>query len=240
MRNLIVLAAILIASAALAQVPSSTPPREPAMIETVSVTGTAKIPLTPDRFTFNVGVETSAPTVADAVKQNNDRVARVVAALKSAGATDREIRTASFAIFPQYDYSDNRRPRLIGYQVTNSVTVTKNTPAEAGRLLQTAIDAGANTASGLMFTVSDETRGRDQGLRAAFADARAKAQVLAQSAGRTLGRVLSITEGAAPSAIPPPIPLYGRVAAAVMKQDVPIEPGTQELRFTVSGIFELH
>lgn len=239
MRNLIVLTSILIASCLSAQVPSSTPPREPAMIETVSVTGSSKIPLTPDRVTFNIGVETSAPTVADAVKQNNERVARVVAALKAAGATDREIRTSNFGIFPQYDYSDNRRPRLIGYQVTNSVTVTKNTPAEAGRLLQTAVDAGANTASGLMFTVSDETRGRDEGLRAAFADARAKAEVLAKSSGRALGRVISITEGAAALPVPPPIPLYGRVAAAEVRQDVPIEPGTQELRFTVSVIFEL-
>jgi uncharacterized protein YggE len=238
MRTTAMLVAVLIATAAFAQVPSSTPPREPAMIETVSVSGSAKVPLTPDRVRFNIGVDTTAPTVADAVRQNSERVARVVAALRAAGATEREIKTSNFSIFPQYDYADNRRPRLIGYQVSNNVTVTKNTPAEAGRLLQAAVDAGANTASGLMFTVSDETRGREEGLQAAFADARAKAQVLAKSAGRTLGRAVSITEGAAPS-YPPPMPLYGRMAVAEVRQDVPVEPGVEELRFTVSVIFEL-
>jgi uncharacterized protein YggE len=232
--------AILTAAPLLAQAPVSPPPREAALVETISVTGSADVQLTPDRVIFSIGVDTTALTVADAVRQNNDQTARVIAALKAAGATDRDIRTSNFGIHPQYEYIEARKPRLSGYQVTNSVTVTKNTPAEAGRLLQAAIDAGANTASGLTFTVADETRGRDEGLRAAFTDARGKAQVLAQSAGRTLGRAISITEGAAQHPVPPPMPMYARgMVMAEAKQDVPVEPGSQESRFTVSVIFEL-
>jgi len=226
-------------AAPLAAQPATQPPRESGMPETVSVTGNSRVQLTPDRFSFNVGVQTMAPSVDDAVNQNNARVASVVAALKKAGTTDAEIRTSGFAVFPQQNYVQGQPPKVIGYQVSNSVTVTKKEIAQAGRLLQVAINAGVNEASGLMFDVSDPARGRDQGLRGAFDDARAKAGILAQAAGRTLGRAIVITEGAEPVA-PRPM-MIGRAMAAKVESvsQVPVESGSSELTYTVSVVFEL-
>ena len=85
------------------------------------------------------------------------------------------------------------------------MTVTKDDPAAIGRLLEVAVNAGANTVSGVTFTVSDPTRGRDSGLQAAFADAKAKADVLAKAAGRSIGRALAITEGGAAQHMPVPM-----------------------------------
>src|SRR4029077_4307198 len=120
-----------------------------------------------------------------------------------AGATDTEVRTSNFTIYPQQVYEQGKAPRVVGYQANNTVIVTKRDVAAASKLLQVALNAGVNETSGLNFEVSDPARGRDQGLKAAFDDARAKAALLAQSAGRTLGRALMITEGA--EATPPPI-----------------------------------
>ncbi|HKS25612.1 MAG TPA: SIMPL domain-containing protein [Thermoanaerobaculia bacterium] len=226
------LATIFIAAAAFAQTAQPMP-------ESVSVSGTGRVTLVPDRFTFTVGVQTSAPTVDAAVNENNERVARVIAALKAAGGKAEEIQTSGFSIYPQQDFSQGQLPRLLGYQVNNSVTVRKKEIASASKLLQVAIAAGVNTASGLNFEVSDPTRGRDQGLKAAFDDARAKAALLAQAAGRTLGRALHITEGGEP--VPPPRPMMARgvMAAQAAVSEVPVESGTQELTFTLSVIFEL-
>src|SRR3954466_13636748 len=182
------------------------PPREPAPVDTVSVTGTARVTTTPDRFSFNVSVQTISPTVEEAVNENNRKVAAVIAALKNAGAKPEEIQTSNFSIYPQQDYSQQQQgklPRVVGYQVSNSITVTKKQIADAGRLLQAAIAAGVNQTSGLSFSVSDPSRGRDEGLRAAFADARAKASLLAQAAGRTLGPAMTITELGSQSPQPP-------------------------------------
>lgn len=239
------LLAILLAFAAVAssaQTPATTAPREAGYPETVSVTGTGKATLTPDRFTFTVGVQTVAPTVEDAVNQNNQKVAAVVAGLKKAGATDKEVRTANFSIFPQQDYSQQGQPpRITGYQVSNSVIVTKDDVAAAGKLLQVAVSNGVNQSSGLQFVVSDPARGRDQGLKAAFDDAKAKASLLASAAGRTLGRALTITEGAS-TPYPRPMPMargMAEMAQAQAVSEVPVESGTQELSYTVSVIFEL-
>jgi uncharacterized protein len=209
--------------------------------ETVSVSGEARVTVNPDRFTFTTGVQTNAPTVEDAVNQNNEKVAAVIAALKKAGATDQEIRTANFSIYPQQDYTQGKAPRIIGYQVTNNITVTKKQIAEAGKLLQVALNAGVNESSGLQFVVSDPAAGRDEGLRRAVEDAHAKASLLARAAGRTLGRALTISEGNTPSA-PPPRPMVGRVQAMSAKAEVsqvPVESGSQELTYTVSIVYEL-
>jgi uncharacterized protein YggE len=81
-------------------------------------------------------------------------------------------------------------------------------------------------------------RGRDEGLRAAFADARAKASLLAQAAGRSLGQAMAITEGGS-SAPPPPRPMMARGVMAAQVSEPPVESGTEELSFTVSEVFSM-
>jgi len=214
-------------------------PREAALVDTVSVTGTGRVRTRPDRFSFTAGVQTQAPSVDMAVNENNTRVAAVIAALKKAGAQPDEIQTSGFSIYPQQEYVQGQPPRLIGYQVTNNVTVTKKEIGEAGKLLQAAIAAGVNTSSGLNFSVADPAAGRNQGLRSAFEDARAKASLLAAAAGRALGPAIAITEGTEPNVVPRPV-MAGRVMAAKMEtSEVPVESGTEELTFTVSVVFGL-
>jgi len=230
----IALLIVFAASAALAQQPA--PP--PAAMETVTVTGTGRATVTPDRFSFSAGVHTVGATVDAALNENNARVASVIAALKKAGATDKDIQTSGFSIYPQQDYQQGKLPTILGYQVQNTITVRRSDIGDAGRLLQVAVNAGVNTSSGLQFEVSDPARGR-QGLGLAFADAKGKALLLAQAAGRTLGRALSIAEG---SQAPPPRPyaMAGRVAAMeTTVSDVPVEAGSQEVSFTVTVTFEL-
>lgn len=229
----------LIAAAALAQT-AGAPPRQEAPVETISVTGTGRVKLTPDRVRFTVGVETTAATPSDALAQNNRSVESVIAALKKAGAKSDEIQTSNFSIYPQFEYVENRRPRIVGYQVVNNVTVTRESTADAGKLLQAAVDAGVNQASGLNFFVADETRARQEGLRKAFADARAKAETLAAAAGRTVGRAVAITEGSGqpPLYQPPPYAAKAMMAEA-RDASVPVEQGSQELAFSVSVIFEM-
>ncbi|MGH9459525.1 MAG: SIMPL domain-containing protein [Thermoanaerobaculia bacterium] len=230
---------MVVPALALAQQEAGEPPRQEAPLEMISVSGVGKVRLAPDRVRFTVGVDTVAPTPSEALRENNERVQAVIDALKRAGAESEEIQTSNFSIYPQFEYQENRRPRIVGYQVTNSVTVTREETSDAGRLLQAAVDAGVNQASGLTFFVADETRARSEGLRLAFADARAKAEVLAKAAGRTVGRAVSITEGTAPVPIQP---LYARAAMVAEARDasaVPVEQGTDELRFTVSVVFEM-
>ena len=231
---------VLGAAAALhSQTPDRPVPREAAFAQTVSVTGTGRVTLTPDRASFNAGVQTVAPTLAAATQDNGARMTAILSALKAAGATERDLRTTGFSIYPQQAQQGEGKPlRIVAYQVSNSVTVTKDDPAAVARLVEVAVNAGANSVSGVSFTVSDPARGRDTGLQAAFADARAKADVLARAAGRTIGRALAITEGGAAQHMPP-VPMMFKRAEMAQAASVPVESGTEEITFTVSVMFEL-
>ena len=229
--RLAVLAVTLLAVPAAAQAPAA-----PGAADTVSVNGTGRVELTPDRAVFTVGVQTMAPSVAAAAQENNARASAIITALKRLGAADRQIRTSQVSIYPQQEQQGGRAPKIVGYQVSNSITVTHEDPAAVGKLLQAAVDAGANSVSGVGFTVSDPARGRDGALQAAFGDARAKAEVLARAAGRTVGRALSIVEG---GAVRPPVPMQYEMKTMSRSADVPVEPGTEEVSFTVSVVFEL-
>ena len=235
----------LITVAATSALAQETMPRDtgiPVIPQSISVNGTGRANVAPDRFTFSVGVQTVANTVDDAVTQNNKRVAAVIAALKTAGAQDADIQTSQFNIWPQQDYQEGRLPRILGYQVSNNVTVRSTKIADAGRLLGVAIGAGVNTSSGINFEVADPARGRDLGLRNAFEDARAKAALLAQAAGRTLGRTILISEGV--QHMQQPYPVAARAMAmearvGAVSGDVPVESGTQERLYMVTVTFEL-
>lgn len=206
------------------------------LADTITVIGTARVQATPDRARFTVGVETVANTVDDAVKLNNQKVRDVLAALRRAGAGDAQLQTSHFMIHPRQEYREGQQPRVTGYQVSNTITVTEIDPQAAGRFLQAAIDAGANVASGIQFTVSNPDQLRREGLGAAFRKAREKAEFLAGQAGRTLGRVLAITEGGGPQ---PPQPMFRAMTAEVSTQEVPIEPGREEMELVLSVIFAM-
>ena len=237
MKRFLFVALVLSATASVAQMnPQPAPVPQP--VDTVTVTGTGRTSVTPDRFTFNVGVQTVSATVDDAVAENNRRVAAVIAALKKAGASDRDIQTSQFAIYPQQDYQQGKLPRIVGYQVSNSVTVRSSKVGEAGRLLGIAVAAGVNHSSGINFEVSDPSLGRTQGLRAAFEDARAKAALLTGAAGRTLGPALIISEGVQQN---PPQPMMRAMAqeARVESSDVPVEAGQQQQTYNVTVTFAM-
>jgi uncharacterized protein YggE len=209
-----------------------------ALLNTVHVSGRATIEVPPDRVSFTAGVETSATSVAAAVEQNNERVSAVIESLVRAGIDRKRIRTARFTIFPEYDHTQGRQPRIVGYRVHNSVTVDVEQPDTLGRLLQSAIDAGANEVTHVSWSVSEaeSTRSRTAGLEAAFEDARSKARVLAARAGRTLGPALIVAEGGMPS---PPQPLYAMREMAADASVVPTEAGLHQLVFTVTAVFAL-
>jgi uncharacterized protein YggE len=208
------------------------------LVNTVHTSGRATIEVAPDRVSFTAAVETNAPTVGPAVDQNNERMRAVIDALVRAGIDRKRIRTTQVSIFPDYDHSPGRQPKIVGYRVHNGVQVTVESVETVGKLLQTAIEAGANSVSDLSWSVSDPevARARTAGLESAFDDAKAKASVLAARAGRPLGRALILAEGEAPR---PPQPFYAVERMAAQDASVPTEPGLHKLTFTVSAVFDL-
>ncbi|HEX2256256.1 MAG TPA: SIMPL domain-containing protein, partial [Afifellaceae bacterium] len=101
--------------------------------------------------------------------------------------------------------------------------------AQAGGLLDRAVELGSNYVTGINFTAADPKPLEDEARRAAVADARGKAELYAEAAGVTLGPVVRIEEEQ--DQFGGPQPMMARSMAA--ESAVPVEAGEITFRARV-------
>lgn len=195
---------------------------------TVTVNGSGSVEATPDRAQFSFGVTTQAATASGALDANAVLARRVIAALKGAGMAAADVQTQAVTLSPRLDDGG----AIVGYTATNSVSATVRDLGRAGEIVDAAVGAGANEVLGPSLTRGDQGALYRTALRAAVADATAKADAIAKASGQQLGAIRSVVEGA--SAVPLPM-----AAAADAAQATPIEPGTQEIQANVTVTFAL-
>ena len=197
----------------------------------VTVTGEASVSVPPDTAVIRVGVTSQGRTAREASDANAQKMTGVLSAINGTGIADKDVQTSRLSLQPQYDTGKGGPARLLGFQVTNQVTVQIRDIKSLPNVLDKAIAAGANEMSGIEFVVSQQSKLLDRARDDAVADAHRKAALYAAAAGAKLGHVVSITEEGAPL---PPRPITAMRAAAM-----PVAPGEQTLRAVVTVSYEL-
>lgn len=155
----------------------------PSREKTISVTGTATTSVKPDQLNINFGVEMQEKTAKEALDSNSELMSKVISAIKSAGISDSEIGTSSFSIYPVYEsYEDKLTGRwtqtLVGYKVSNIVTVTTGKLDSAASVIDSAVSAGVNRVDSVYFSLSTDTMQnlKDELLEKAILNAKTRAQ----------------------------------------------------------------
>lgn len=205
----------------------------------VTVTGAGLATLTPDIAYIYIGVHADANAAAEAVSQNSAKTETLIAAIQQAGVAAEDIRTTNFSIYSSPQYGPDGQPTgQTTYAVDNTVYVTVRDLAGLGKLLDQAVQAGANTVNNIQFDVADKTQAMSDARQAAVKAAKTQAEELAAAAGVTLGSLQTIS-----SYDSVPAPVFdargmggGGVAAA---SAVPINPGTMQLTVTVTLTYEI-
>jgi uncharacterized protein YggE len=203
----------------------------------ITVTGTGKVSGVPNQLSLSMGVQTSAGSVAAALRQANSAVRAVTSALGRTGVRAADIQTSGLSIYPNYSGS-SAAPS--GYQVSEQITVTLRRLATAGSQISAAARAGGNATviDGVSLNLSDTSALLAAARGKAVADAKAKATAYARALGRPLGPVVSMSE--TPPAQPfEPLPYAAASAANRAPSPVPVHPGTQQLSVTVTVVFAL-
>jgi uncharacterized protein YggE len=208
-----------------------------ALTRQITVVGKGEAKAAPNTASVQLGVQSEAETARQALSDNNTRMQALIVQLKELGVAEKDIQTSNITIYPRYD--DKGRD-VLGYQVSNTVTVTIRNISQTGELLDKVVDAGANNVTGISFAI-DQPSAIEQAARdAAIKDARARAEAMAKASNATIGQVLSITEniGASP---PPVYPMEARATAGGMAADamVPVQSGEQTINAQVQITFEL-
>jgi uncharacterized protein YggE len=159
----------------------------------ISVTGTGEIFLAPDVAYINIGVQTEADTVTDAVAQNTDQANAIQNALFQYGIQAADIQTSGFSVYPMPQYGPDGLVITTLYQVNNTVYVTIRDLSILGEVLDAVVQSGANTINSISFDVLDQSAALEQARLLALQDAHNQASQLADAAGMTLGNPLTIS-----------------------------------------------
>lgn len=192
----------------------------------VTVSGTATVRSAPDEAVVTLGVQTQATTAEEAMAQNAERMDQVIRALLDQGLREEDLATSYLSLYPRYADSGLT---VVGFTAENQVTAVVRDLGRVGRLIDRAVQAGANLTSGISFRLSGENEAADRALADAVADARGKAELLASAAGASLGQVVSISE----AGVPTPPPVYYEVAAAAEAR-TPVLPPELETQVSVT------
>ncbi len=170
---------------------------------TIQVSGEGEVFAVPDTATFSVTIQERAKVVADAQKTATEKANSIIAYLKEQGVEEKDIQTADYNVNPEYEYTNGScsagycqpgKQTLIGFSVSQTLSVKVRDTDKAGELLSGVGGLGASSVSGLSFTIADEDALKAEARDEAIANAKAKAEELASALGVHVVRVVGFSE----------------------------------------------
>lgn len=210
----------------------------------ISVTGIGTVNAAPDMATINLTVLREAPTSREALSANNTAMNDVLSAMKEFGIEDKDLQTSNFSIHPRYVYPKNNNdqqqpPKIVAYQVSNSLAVRIRDLAGVGEILDKSVSLGVNQGGSIMFSNSNPEPLQMQARASAMKNALEKAKILTEAAGVEVGSIRQINEQSK-SPYPQPI-MRGQMAKMSMAESdaVPVAGGENSYRISVNVTFEI-
>lgn len=209
---------------------------------TITVGGTGGVSYIPNEALISVSVVTNNNTAEQATSSDAAATVSVIKALNGIGISNSSIETQGYSLSVNYaNCYSSCIPQIIGYSVTNNlqVNITSFIPSqlglEAGRVIDTAVAAGANQIS-LSFSETNSvlTELTNGALQQAVASAYGQAQIMASSLGVKITGVISASEG---SSYTPQY--YESARAAISSASTPIMPGTQSMTVSVQVVYAI-
>jgi uncharacterized protein YggE len=174
----------------------------PAM-NTVSVVGKGEISVKPDVASFVYSVIEEGKTAGEAQDKATKKSNAVIEALKNAGVAEKDIKTASYNIYPKYEYvtvscttysCPPSKSVISGYEVNQSVEVKVRNIEKAGDMLALVGGLNVSNVSSLSFVVDDMDALKAEVRKRAIIDAKEKAKVLSKELGVKFDTIISFYE----------------------------------------------
>lgn len=213
---------------------------------TVSVTGEGEALAVPDVAEFNFSVNERGDSVEAAQGIATTKMNEAIKFLKDKGIAEKDIKTTGYNAYPQYEYNNCtggyvciNNQRLIGYEVSQTISVTVRDTAKAGELLSGVGETGISNISGISFKVDNIDKYKEEARMEAIEKARAQADVLAKGLGVKIKEVVSFSEDSNPSYAPE----YGMGGDAMMAKSASVAPelpaGEEKITSRVYVTFEI-
>jgi uncharacterized protein YggE len=191
----------------------------------ITVVGEGEVSAAPDVAYISLGVESTGGTAKAAMDANAANMNQVVEKIKALGIEEKDIQTSGLNLNPVYDNKrfdqPDQTPTIVGYRASNQVTITIADVSRAAEVLDGVVDVGANSVSGLQFSIKDDSQLRQQALATAVKKAEDKGKALADALGVGITGVSSVVEDYSSGVVP----MRAAGPARDMAESTPVMPG---------------
>ncbi|MFA4941705.1 MAG: SIMPL domain-containing protein [Patescibacteria group bacterium] len=206
----------------------------------IVVSGDGEMVGIPDIAKIQLGYLVEKKTVADAQKDNTEKINAVIKKLKDDFKIDaKDIKTANYNVSPMYDWGNNKQT-LRGYQVSQNLEVKVREIDKASQILDVSGQLGLNQIGSLLFEIDDEESLKQEARIKAIEAAKNKAEILAKVTGVKLGRIISFSESNNQSYPIAYTNSYKMLDESAMGGAAPsIEAGSNEIKITATVEYEI-
>ena len=202
--------------------------------------GVGKATEAPDIASLSLGITERGQSLATAQASVNKKSQELVNALKNIGVEEKDIKTTSYRVSPDYDYR-SEPAQITGYSISIDYSVQVREIDNVSDVLNEATAVDANNISGVSLGFSDDKKAEllDKARKEAIREAKEKGESLASLSGLSLGRIINVSEGY--SAIPYASRnlAFEDSATLELAPQAAIEPGESEISTTVTITWEV-
>lgn len=160
---------------------------------TISVSGEGRVFIKPDIALISVGVTKNNIDFVAAQKGATEVINKTVNFLKSKEVEEKDIKTTSYNISPQYDYIKGEQ-KFRGYEVSQNLEIKIRNLDSVGEILSGVTQSGANMVSSLRFEVDNMDKSKEEARAEAIVEAKEKAKILSKQLGVRLKKIVSYYE----------------------------------------------
>jgi uncharacterized protein YggE len=183
MKSLFVCAVLMMGVFATAQTPTLNP-----LPNTVFVGADGKFETAPDTALIQFNITAQADNSKAAYEQASKSAESTRQVLRTNGIDPKSAEIGFFSINPMYDWK-NPKHKVIGYQVTTTVSLKLKDFSKIGPITQQLADADVSDSQSLSYTLENIDEAKTKAVADAYRRAHASAQSLAAAANRTLGEL---------------------------------------------------
>jgi len=167
-----------------------------------SVTGSGTVYAKADIANIQIGLKTGTKkTAAEATIEGTTKMNDIIQELKKLNIDEKDIKTTNYTLNPVYNWTDKTGQQLVGYEVTQNLTLKIRDLNKIGDVIAKTTEKGANQVGGINFTIDDEFALKNQARELAIQKAKEKAELIADQTGMRLGKIKNVYE----NSVNPPI-----------------------------------
>lgn len=163
------------------------------MAPTISVSGEGTASAAPDLREVSLTTSVTAATSDAAQDANSEQMTSLLASLRELGIADEDLETASYQVYPVYDY-DVSPAVITGYTASQGLTVTIRDEALVSSVLAIAGEKEVAYIGDVRTSIEDTTALKAEARAEALREAYTEAAAIASAMGASLGRVVSYYE----------------------------------------------